>query len=245
MMSHDMLIIVLCAILMIILIVYSFYKGPFTVNFCELYTHKSWHPSADLIRKLNRYDLCGDKQDDIFDKYIYWNGEIIAGIKGQTLVFKGTDSISDINKDTKLTFTHFRGGAVYTGILDIYKAIKPQLDIINCKRVVGWSLGAALAVMYAYDHNRNINQVFLFGQPPIFTKKFMNEYNESVGYKTRSYLHVYDLVVQPLLPLHNILTPNDLNAYRVGETTYIDNGDIAKLFTEGLGYYHMSYLDEE
>ena len=34
----------------------------------------------DLIRKLNSYSICKDTQYDVFEKYIYWKGEIIGGV---------------------------------------------------------------------------------------------------------------------------------------------------------------------
>lgn len=235
-------ILIVLVVLATLFIAYSFYEGPFSKKFCDIYT-RSWEPHADLVRKLNRYDLCGAHEDDVFDRYIYWNGEIVAAVSGDVLVFKGTDSLADIEEDLSPTIVHHKGGMVYTGISDMYDALKPQLDMIDCKKVTGWSLGAVLSILYSYDHPDAVESVIVFGQPPLFSKDFVDGYNSIMGSRTTSYLHRFDLIARPLLALDGMVSSSQLNAYRAGETTYINTGNLSRVFNHGLGYYHMSYLE--
>ena len=242
MIAKITLLFILLITLSTIFIAYSFYEGPFSHKFCDLYK-ESWEPHANLIRKLNRYDLCGYPEDDVFDKYIYWNGEIIAGLINETLVFKGTDSLADVEKDLTPASGYFKGGMVYSGILDIYKTLKPELDTIYSKNVTGWSLGAVLAVMYSFDHSENVDEVIVFGQPPLFDKKFVDEYDSILGNRTRSYLHRFDLIAQPFSLFNGFLKSDEFDMYRAGTATYINSGDLFNVFRHGIGYYHMSYLE--
>jgi hypothetical protein len=242
-MNKIILIFVLMSIISIFFISYSLYESPISKHFCELYHNKSKNPYADLIRKLNRYDLCGKMEDNIFDQYIHWNGEIIAGVKNNILVFKGTDSLNDIEMDLSPTISQDKRGMVYTSMYNIYKAIKPQLDQLYCDKVTGWSLGAVLSILYSYDHSQNINEVIVFGQPPVFSKTFVDDYNTVLGDKTISYIHRFDLIAQPLDVFQPFIKPEYLNAYRAGKMHYIKTGDLFNVFKHGLGYYHMSYLE--
>lgn len=242
-MNKIILIFAILCVISIFFILYSFYESAFRGGFCEIYNKESKNPYADLIRKLNRYDICGSIEDNVFDKYIYWNGEIMAGVKDNILVFKGTDSLNDMEMDLSPTISQDKRGMVYTGMYDIYKAIKPQLDQLYCDKVTGWSLGAVLSILYSYDRPKNINKVVVFGQPPVFSKNFIDDYNSMLGNKTISYMHRFDLVAQPLKAFHPFVKSAYFNAYRAGKMQYIKTGNLFNVFKHGLGYYHMSYLE--
>lgn len=242
MISRLLVVFSLLIVVSVLFLWYSFYEGPFSHKFCDIYK-ESWNPYADLVRRLNRYELCGYPEDDVFDRYIHWNGEIIAGVSDDILVFKGTDSLLDVETDLTPIAERDKYGMVYTGMLDMYRTLKPELDTLYCKKVTGWSLGAALGVMYSYDHPETVEEVIVFGQPPVFSKKFVDDYNSILGNRTRSYLHRFDLVAQPFIPFSGFVKSSELNMYRAGETVYVNNGDIFNVFRHGLGYYHMSYLE--
>jgi len=228
-------------IVMIVLsayMLYGFYEGPYTSHFCTLYKERSKDAEADLIRTLNRLDLCKEIMNDRFDKFIYWRGEIIAGIIGETLVFKGSDSLKDLEFDFTPVSLLFKRHRTYGGILEIYKEIKPSLEDLRITKVVGWSLGAALSVLYASEKCNQVQEVVVYGLPPIFDGGFVADYNRSMGNNTRVHNHTYDIFANPL---------------GVGPKKYIGTIEwvkapitaIVDLLKNGMGYYHMRYFAKQ
>jgi len=226
---------------LIVYALYTFYEAPFSSHFCKLYKKSSTNKYAELIKKLNEKELCPSKENDIFDKYIYWNHEIIAGVKNNILVFKGSDTIKDLFYDLTTSFTSIHQGRTLSNIQLIYNKIKNKiksaLSLYNIDTVIGWSLGSVLACIAAHDNHENIKKIVCFGFPNIFSDRFKENYNKLLGDKTTIYNSNLDIFAN-LFGYGKLFT-------QIKTTKWINVSiiNLYKLLTNGLGYYHMSYFD--
>ena len=76
--------------------------------------------------------------------------------------------------------SNFYDFKVHKGALIAYEEIKPQLMCINPQKIAGYSIGALIGILYAYDlwKVKGIKvPLFLIGAPPIGNKKFRKEFN--------------------------------------------------------------------
>lgn len=226
-------------VFMLLVIIYAIHSariGPLDPRFCDLFEGESSNKYADLVRKLNSYSICKESQYDIFEKYIYWNGEIIAGVFKNVLVFKGSDTIQDWIYD----ITFHKSKRLVSNIELIYDDIKDRVNKVindyNITHLTGWSLGAVISCMCALDTHHNIEKIVLFGLPNIFSNDFVDMYNSKLGNKTTVYNHRFDIFV---------------NAFGYGKTrnhikqTFWINPpalESHKLLTKGLGHFHLSYM---
>lgn len=227
---------------------YSLYRGPFLSNFCQLYDKTSKNKYGNLVRLLNNYDLCRKEKYNVFDKYIYWNGEIMAGVKNETLVFKGTDSLRDWSMDLSPTSHKLGNGIIYSNIISIYRDIESQLNSLHIKRVVGWSLGSILATIYSFErhtkYNDTMHEIILFGFPPAFDEKFHKEYNDILYHKTSVYNHKYDIFAHPFWFMGFPGLSQREDFYNVGKhiDTHYPKANLYKIYYEGFAFYHLIYL---
>ena len=236
-MSKRNIILIISLILLIIYVLYSARIGPLTPRFCDLYSAKTENDHADLIRKLNNYEICNDSNDDIFEHYIYWKDEMIAGVFDNILVFKGSDTL----QDWAYNLTPHRGVRLINDIELIYDDIKNDIfDVIdkyNVTTLTGWSLGAILSCMTALDTSHKIDNIILFGLPNIFTNDFITKYNSKLGNKTTVYNNRFDIFVNAF--------GYGKNRNTIGETHWRQEelSNSYKLITKGLGHFHMSYFE--
>lgn len=240
MIKHVLLITII--FLFIILLVYSLYEGPFTRHFCTLYKEDGVNKYANLIKKLNSRDVCLSQIDNDFDKYIYWKNELIGAIKDNILVFKGSDTTKDILYDfTTSPYALHRGRTIsniqliYTNIKDELKAL---LSLHKINIITGWSLGSVLACITALDNynTTDIERVVLFGFPNIFSDRFKERYNKALGDKTIIYNHNLDIFAN-IFGYGKLIGQIDTVRWKNAPLK-----DIYKLFTNGLGFFHMSYF---
>lgn len=223
-------------IMVIIYIIQSVRIGPFAPRFCDLFEGESSNKYADLVRKLNSYSICKDTQYDVFEKYIYWKGEIIGGVIDNILVFKGSDTIQDWLYDLTL----HKSKRLISNIELIYDEIKERVNTViddyNVTAITGWSLGAIISCMCAVDTHHKIDNVVLFGLPNIFTTDFVELYNSKLGTKTQVYNNRFDIFVNAFgygkMPHH------------IKKTIWINPPVLEshKLLTKGLGHFHLSYM---
>jgi len=224
-------------VVLIIYIIYSSRMGPLTPRFCDLYSEESKNYYADLVRRLNNFELCGESQYDVFDEYITWKDEMIAGVKGNVLVFKGSDTL----QDWAYNLTPHRGTRLYNDIGLIYDEIKDVIrEVIQRNKITvltGWSLGAILSCITAMDLESEIHEVILFGLPNIFTDSFITEYNDRLGRRTIVHNNRLDIFANAM--------GYGKDRTEVGNTNWVNTplSDSYKLITRGLGYYHMSYFE--
>ena len=221
----------------IIYIVYSSRLGPLTPRFCDLYSEISKNHYADLVRNLNNFELCAEAQYDVFEEYITWNGEMIAGVKGNTLVFKGSDTL----QDWAYNLTPHNGYRLYNDIGLIYDDIKDDIkEVVQRNKITvltGWSLGAILSCMTAMDLEGEIHEIVLFGLPNIFTDSFIREYNDRLGGRTIVHNNRLDIFANAM--------GYGKDRTELGNTMWINTplSEAYKLISRGLGYYHMSYFE--
>ena len=229
--------------LLIIYIVYTFYEAPFTKHFCNLYQKDSKNKYANLIKNLNNRDLCPSNKNDIFDKYIYWNDELIAAVKSNVLVFKGSDSMKDLFYDFTTSPTALDKGITLSNIQLIYNNIKNKIkstiSLHKINVITGWSLGSVLCCITALDNyeKANIEKVVCFGLPNIFDEDFKERYNKVLGNKTIIHNHNLDIFVN-IFGYGKMI--NQLQTTRWINEPLIN---IYKLLFNGFTFYHMSYFD--
>ena len=220
---------------------YTFYEAPFTKHFCNLYHKESKNEYANLIRILNDRDYCPSSKNDIFDKYIHWNNETIAAIKGNILVFKGSDTMKDLFYDFTTSPNALHKGRTISNIQLIYSNIKHEIkSIISLHRIniiTGWSLGSVLSCITAFDNAENIDKIVCFGFPNIFDVDFKERYNRVLGNKTIIHNHNLDIFAN-MIGYGKILDQVDTTRW-----INVPISNIYKLLTNGLAFYHMSYFN--
>lgn len=141
-----------------------------------------------------------------------WFGYIIESDDAIIVAFRGTVTNYDWIADAEVFQDPFpyasHGGAVHHGFLHIYSSCRDQIMKILRERprnktlfITGHSLGAALAVLNAYDTSLNLdfNHVMMvnFGGPRVGDPTFCSIYNCKL-FKSYRIVNLFDLI--PTLP---------------------------------------------
>tara|TARA_B100000482_G_C12578597_1_gene286920 strand:- start:523 stop:1131 length:609 start_codon:yes stop_codon:yes gene_type:complete len=127
---------------------------------------------------------------DIKDPYLN-TGKIIA--------FRGTRYPSDLFADVRCYKRNFRNDLfVHAGFLHRYKHLKKDLPFPPPDIITGFSLGSAIASLYAYDcciKKCPPSRVVLFAKPRVGNNKFAREFDKTAGKYTITLQNMNDPII--------------------------------------------------
>ena len=171
-------------------------------NICSVFDREYLkNETVEQLRQLTMHIVCKKKIQFPISKYIYLNDKICGAYTNSTLLLAPSTSIYQIILDFDILKDNFYGFKVHRGALTAYEELKPQLMSIYPQTVAGYSIGAMISVLYAYDvwKQKGIKvALFLIGAPPIGNKKFKKEFDSifrSVTYTN----HKLDALAEPMM----------------------------------------------
>lgn len=150
-------------------------------------------------------------------------GFIMESRNSTVIAFRSTNTIQDIISDAYFLQTPFptvpNSGKTHKGFTKIYMSFRDQVMAIISNHlprkklyITGYSLGAALATLIAFDIaiNTNIKKPLLinFGGPRVGNPTFVKYYNKTIN-KSLRVVNVYDIV--PKVPPQRLLIPFSFN----------------------------------
>ena len=117
----------------------------------------------------------------------------------EVIAFRGTRYPSDLFADVRCYKRKFQSGLmVHAGFLHRYEYIKKDLPFPPPKIITGFSLGSAVASLYAYEccmKNCPPSRVVLFAKPRVGNKIFASEFDRVAGKYTITLQNMNDPII--------------------------------------------------
>ena len=117
------------------------------------------------------------------------------------VAFRGTASSSDILSDMQFQQRAYGEGRVHSGFLALHEALRESIPRPRREPILvgGHSMGACLAVLYAYElveAGHAVEGVYLFGMPKMGDRDFCREYDRRLGERTFRFENYNDIVTR-------------------------------------------------